>query len=228
MFFLNVWGTHRMIMMDSKAQLTVDVVVQKDDVVKRQPLTIEAFNAIREKADPWFQKAMDLALESLQSRAEIASAKFADIDGDTWKVIRKKTKSYGVSARLKIKMWPELAKVLDACRDAIASPYIVHKLPRRKQKTKAQAILRDHPTQGLPEDISRAFATARNKTELFEDWGQFEKPSFHEIRALGADLKRKAGWPNELIQQLMAHSDKEMTNHYLDKHETPWTKVERE
>jgi integrase len=36
---------------------------------------------------------------------------------------------------------------------------------------------------------------------------------------------RKQGWPEAMIQKLMAHTDKQMTAHYLGKHETPWTEI---
>jgi len=48
--------------------------------------------------------------------------------------------------------------------------------------------------------------------------------AFKECSTSGAGV-RKGGWPEELIQKLMAHSDRDMTAHYLDRHEMPWTKI---
>ena len=203
-----------------------EATIPKDEEVKRKPLTLEAFNAVRQKSPQWFKNAMDLALESLQSRAEIASAQFSNIEGDAWRIIRKKTKSHGISARLEIKMWPQLKAVVARCRNDVASPYIVHKRPEKNKPRNKGAKGRTHPTQVMAEGLSRRFAKSRSKTDFFEGWSKEELPTFHEIRALGADLKRKQGWPEDRIQKLMAHSDKEMTAHYLDKHEMPWTRIE--
>ncbi len=53
-----------------------------------------------------------------------------------------------------------------------------------------------------------------------------EKPTFHEIRALGADLARKSGWPEREIQKLLGHKTISMTEKYLDRHEINWDKIE--
>lgn len=200
--------------------------IKRPEKVARKPLSIEGFHAVREKAPDWFKAAMDLALESLQGRSEIAAAAFADVKNGVWRVIRKKTKSHGVSARLEIVLWPELAATIASCRNDIVSPFIVHKRPEKIKPRSQQAAERTHPTQILPAQLSREFAKARAKTEYFAGWALDEMPTFHEIRSLGADRKRKQGWPEDLIQKLMAHSDKEMTAHYLDKHDAPWTKIE--
>jgi integrase len=191
----------------------------------RQPLLIEGFNAIRQEAPIWFQRAMDLALESVQGRNEIAQARFEHIENNEWHVIRNKTKSHGTAARLKIKLWPELLSIISNCRDDIASPFIIHKKPVRLMGRDQRGKERVHPTQIMKEDLSREFAKAREASKFYAGMDEAARPTFHEIRALGADLKRKQGWPEAMIQKLMAHTDKQMTAHYLGKHETPWTEI---
>ncbi|VAW60027.1 hypothetical protein MNBD_GAMMA08-2930 [hydrothermal vent metagenome] len=44
------------------------------------------------------------------------------------------------------------------------------------------------------------------------------RPSFHEVRALGAELYRQAGWAEDSIQQLLGHTNAKMTQTYLDRH----------
>jgi len=193
--------------------------------VQRKPLTMEGFEAIRGQAPEWLRRAMDLALESLQGRTELSKAKREHLDGDIWYIVRQKTESWGVSARMRVHVWPELRKCLLACQNLpgkkgvpIASPFIVHKEPQRLKAKKDQSKRREHHTQVLPEDLTRAFAAARDACEMFQAMPPEERPTFHEIRALGADRKRKAGWSTEAIQLLMTHTDEEMT-------EPPWTDV---
>ena len=76
---------------------------------------------------------------------------------------------------------------------------------------------RSHHTQLLPEQISRAFAAARDAAGI----GGKSPPTFHEIRSLGGALLRQAGWSVEQIQALMGHSATAMTEHYLAGHEQP-------
>lgn len=212
----------------AKGRTTTNIpqqTIARDEAIMRQPLSIEGFNQIREYAPSWFQHTMDLALESLQARNELAFAKFEDIEAATWKVIRRKTQKHGISARLKIHLWPELKKAISACRDDIASPFIIHKKPIKVKARNQRSKLREHPTQIMVEELSREFAKARDKSGFYDSLDKYARPTFHEIRSLGSDLKRKSGWKDDAKQQLMAHSDKDMTEHYMNKHEMPWTEV---
>ena len=98
-----------------------------------------------------------------------------------------------------------------------ASPYLIHRLPRRARPTCLRAEERTHHTQLLPEQISRAFAAARDAAGI----GGKNPPTLHEIRSLGGALLCQAGWTVEQIQALMGHSATAMTEHYLAGHEQP-------
>ena len=80
---------------------------------------------------------------------------------------------------------------------------------------------RDHHTQILPEQLSRAFAEARDEVGIKGD----NQPTFYEIRSLGGALLREAGWSKAQVQELMVHTSESMTEHYLEGHEAPWTEV---
>ncbi len=43
-----------------------------------------------------------------------------------------------------------------------------------------------------------------------------QRPTFHEIRSLGARTYRAAGYPEAYIQALMTHADKKTTSIYLE------------
>ncbi|WP_269791590.1 tyrosine-type recombinase/integrase [Stenotrophomonas sp. Iso1] len=73
----------------------------------------------------------------------------------------------------------------------------------------------------LPEQLSRAFATARDAAGIDTD----NPPTFHEIRSWGSSLLKDAVWTNEQIRALMGHSHVAMTEQYLDGHEAPWQSV---
>jgi len=68
--------------------------------------------------------------------------------------------------------------------------------------------------------LTREFARIRDEQCLFDDLDPESHPSFHEIRALGADLYRQAGTPEPIIQRLLGHTTAAMTAHYLDGHDT--------
>lgn len=64
--------------------------------------------------------------------------------------------------------------------------------------------------QSKARDASGAYDSIKDKRE---------RPTFHEIRALGAWLYEKQGHPQEYIQALMGHADVKMTEHYQAGHD---------
>lgn len=188
---------------------------------QRERLTEDAYKAIWDVAAPWLRNAMDLSLLTLLRREDVVSARFADVhDGALWIVPAKTEGTTG--ARLKIALTGDLVDVVGRCRDDVLSPYLVHRLPEKARPKQQRARDRDHHTQVLPEQLSRAFADAR---ELAGIAGP-NPPTFHEIRSLGGALLRKAGWSEAQVQALMAHADVDMTRGYLEGHEQPWTEVQ--
>src|SRR5690349_3057358 len=132
---------------------------------QRSRLTKEAFDAIRGKAEPWLQRAMDFALVTLLRRADVVGARTSDVRAGRLHVVPKKTED-STNVRLRIAIGPELDEVLRAMRDNIVSPYLVHRLPLKARPREMRADARDHHTQVMPEQLTRAFAAARDATEL--------------------------------------------------------------
>jgi enterobacteria phage integrase len=187
---------------------------------QRDRLTRHTYEAIWQHAEPWLQRAMDLSLITLLRREDIVSAKFADIrDGALW-IIPSKTET-STGARLKLPLDGDLAELVTRCRDAVVSPYLIHRLPEKARPTGMRAKTRDHHTQVLPEQLSRAFADARDAAKLESE----NPPTFHEIRSLGAALLIEQGWTRPQVQALMCHSEAAMTDLYLGGHEQPWTEI---
>jgi len=188
---------------------------------KRARLTKKIYAAIWDQAEPWLRLAMDLSLVTLLRRDDVVSLKFSDVhDGFLW-VVPQKTEG-STLVKLKIRVGDELAALLSQARDAVLSPYVVHRLPDRARPSDKRAAARQHHTQVMPEQLTRAFQDAREAAGVAGE----NPPSFHEIRSLGGALVRDAGWTTEQVQALMGHASKSMTEHYLEGHDTPWHEVQ--
>lgn len=190
---------------------------------QRERLTKDTYDKIYEKAPQWLRNAMDISLNTLLRREDVVSLRFTDTHDNAIWVIPGKTEGT-TGARLKVNFAAdsELANVLARCRDEIISPYLVHCLPRRLKAKQQRAKERDHHTQVLPEQLSRAFAVARSAAGIEGD----NPPTFHEIRSLGGALLIQAGWTKKQVQNLMTHTSESMTEHYLEGHDLPWTEVQ--
>lgn len=187
---------------------------------QRERLTKPMYDEIWKCAEPWLRNAMDLSLLTLLRREDIASLEFSDVrDGKLWVVPGKTEGTTG--ARIRLKVEGALADVLSRCRDAVLSPYLIHRLPERARPQEKRAGKRMHHTQVLPEQLTRGFQDARDAAGIEGK----NLPTFHEIRSLGGALLRDAGWSVEQVQALMTHTSPSMTEHYLGGHEAPWTDV---
>ncbi len=187
--------------------------IRRPMVVQRERLSARQYRAVWEKAAPHIQNAMDLALYTLQRREDIARLRFADYrDGHLW-VRPHKVEKYGVA--LRIAVHEELAAVIARCRDGILSPWMVHQ-PQTANKARRGKKL-------APASLSRGFKEARDAADpaLFPQ-DPAKRPSFHEIRGLGAKQLRDAGIDP---QALLGHRDAETTRLYLDRHEIRWITV---
>lgn len=56
------------------------------------------------------------------------------------------------------------------------------------------------------------------ETDLFEDLHPERLPTFHEIRSLSSHLYARSGYETREVQNLMAHTDPDMTRAYQRGH----------
>lgn len=204
--------------MDNPAEATLKRRAKK----ARKRLTMDQYDAIHKRCDPWMQNAMDLALVTLQRRNDVARLKFDNAKDGKLYVIQEKTEKYD-TGYLAIGIGPKLKQIIRRCRDDVPSPYMVHRKPERKIKKRAGM---DHWTQVKPEMLTRAFATARDESGLFDNVPASERPTFHEIRALGIKRYRDRG---QDPQQLAGHASAKMTSNYDSGHdEIRWIEASAE
>lgn len=199
---------------ENVANKTLPIFVKR----KRGRLTLAQFKAIYQKASPLLQNGMMLGLLTLQRREDLVKLRFKDIEGDYeyLYVVQKKTEKHGDSARLKIKIGPALREVLKRCRDGVVSQYILH-------HTKDYGAAKPGSKIGI-DWLTISFASTRDLLPEFANMPSEQRPTFHEIRALGGHLYEQAGVDPQI---LFGHTDKAMTERYLEGHKGPvWTETE--
>ena len=197
---------------DNVALVTRQTTVE----VKRQRLTLEAWQAIHEAAaglDPWVQRSMELALVSGQPREVIGRALFSDIKEDAWWAHRGKT---GAQIMIPLALRLDavdmsLRDVVTACRDAVVSRNLIHHSRRRTKSRPGDPVHID--------TISRGFARARERAGITGE----APPSFHEIRSLSERLYHRQGIDT---QALLGHKDPRTTAIYRDGRGAEWIRVQ--
>jgi integrase len=102
-----------------------------------------------------------------------------------------------------------------------ASPYLIHRKPQKARRGSTEG--KAHWTCVNPQYLSKAFELARDSALDKSDQRRYghlaakERPTFHEIRDLGARLCRSQGVPEAAIQALMTHASKRTTQIYLER-----------
>jgi integrase len=182
----------------------------------RLPIDVDGFKAIHKIAPGWLALAMEQSLVTLQARLEICNMRHADYRDGHLFVIRDKVSGDSDMAFIKIALTPQLEDLRSRALklDSVASPYLVHRAPERRRRQWTEG--KPHWTYINPDYLTKAFAEAREQSRVYAHLKPDERPSFHEIRGLGARLYREQGMPEGDIQALMTHAHKRTTQIYLD------------
>lgn len=182
----------------------------------RQQLDVQGFWAIHRCAPAWLQLAMEQSMVTLQARLEVCNMRHTDYRDCYLFVIRDKVSGDSDMAFIKIAVTPQLDELRRrSLRTGIASPFLVHRAPDRRRREWTEG--KPHWTYVVPDYLSKAFAEARDKVDRFDQMGAGERPTFHEIRGLGARLYRSQGMHEDAIQALMTHAHQRTTQIYLDR-----------
>jgi integrase len=195
-----------------------EYTLKKKQKTVRKRLTEDEFAVIHKNSPIWLQNAMDLAYITLQRRSDIVQIRFSDIKSKHLFVIQHKTKKHD-TAYIKIEVSEPLARLIKRCQDSTISPFVIHRKPKRIIKRDGL----DHWTQIAPDYLSRIFKQVRDSLVEFKEVPMSERPTFHEIRALGIKKMKDAGMNP---QQLAGHASEGMTKNYDSGHDSiRWTEA---
>jgi hypothetical protein len=183
---------------------------------RRLPMNVAGFKAIHAAAPAWLKIAMEQSLVSLQARTEICNTQHKHYRDGYLFVIRDKISGDSDMAFIKIRLTAQLEDIRSRALklDSVASPYLIHRAPDRRYRKIAKSL--PHWTYIRPDYLTKAFAEAREASGIYAHLEPDQRPSFHEIRGLGARLYQDRGVPEADIQALMTHSSKRTTEIYLD------------
>ena len=196
----------------------VDPTIIKPEEVKRQRLSLEGFHKIFPHASRVTQNAMLLSLHTLQREADICNFKRKDIkEGNLCFQQQKSGEIRGQRYITRVRITPTVKMILNRCKDGILSPYIIHNSYQSKKKLWGK--------QMSPNSISQGFTRARERSGFYADLKPEGRPTFHEIRALGADLYKKGGMAEKYIKDMLGHKNIDMTKYYLSGHDVVYIDI---
>jgi integrase len=178
--------------------------LKRQEKIKRNRLSIEAFNAIRTCAPDWLKNAMDIALVTGQRVGDIAEMKHSDIKYGFLFIKQSKT-----SHALQFPIVGQLQEVINRCKSTDCD-YLIN--------IKGKPITSGH--------ISRCFCEARKESGVYDNIEN--PPSFHEIRSLSARMQKKSGLDKKTIQNWLGHSSEQMTDLYLSRAEEDYQMIPQE
>lgn len=203
---------------------------------KRRRLSPKAFKKIYEEAGnankEFLQIAMVLSLLTTMRRGDICALTFDEhvTENHLRKIINKSEAQKG-TAHASALSWnlqehKALRSVINKARKLSLKnarcPYLIS----YKYEKFFKGEEKSHHYQVLPNYLTKEFRAIRNR--LFK-LGKIDKASststFHEVRSLASHLFDKSGENIEDVQELLAHSDKKMTQHYQSGHETEWKEI---
>lgn len=199
---------------------------------RRQRITLAQFLAIYAIAPDWLPWCMTLAFHLALRRVDLVNLRFDDLTGDRIVSPIRKTDSKAREMEATSVDFPihqDVRRVISAARLSSLKngrcPFIIHRAPERRTKRAKDALKSGslkHPAQVLPQFASKEFNKVRSiaagDTGLFEGMDSREMPTLHEIRALSSHLYENAGYEINAVQNLMAHTDPDMTRNYQKGH----------
>lgn len=202
---------------DNLAEKTMAAVLP-DKV--RQPIRFEELMAIREISPDYLQRAIDLALHSLQRREDLTKLKRDDIDlqNNTFTVKQGKTANYKKPIFIQVDMHPELRQAVLFCMESrftFICPYLLHAMP--KKLTQQIRESKSHHMAMTPQWLTNEFAKYRDKSGIFDHLTPEEKPTLHEIRALG-EYRVMQRYGKDYAKALAGHATEAMFEHYVGRH----------
>lgn len=187
---------------------------------RRTRHTLDGYRTIHAIAPQWLKNAMDIGLLSLQRRADIASLHRDQVNltTNTIRVLQEKTRNYKDPVYIEIEMGDELRAAIESCLNSnIDCPYLIHTRPYRITRQVRES--KPHVFAVTESHITKIFQQCRDKSGAYNHLQPEERPTFHDIRALGIWLYEQAGFPDSYISALSGHATTAMLEHYKAGHE---------
>ncbi|HEX5360401.1 MAG TPA: hypothetical protein VFW49_04830, partial [Fluviicoccus sp.] len=219
---IDLWAyiTHQGWAPDNIAERTMEAIVPPK---VRQRHTPEALAAIRAISPDYLQRAIDLAINSLQRRADLVkiTRTMINIPANTLTVLQEKSRNYKKPVYIEVDMHPELLAAVMACLTtplAFKCPYLLHYRPARNNKK--QQMKKLHHLAMTEDFLTREFGRYRDQSGVYADLDPAQRPSFHDLRALGiTQVTEKYG--KAYAMALAGHADERMWEHYMEGHDEP-------
>ena len=183
--------------------------------VLRKPHTQAGYDAIFSIAPDWMQRAMEIAVTSLQRRADLTRLHKDQIDLErgTITIQQRKTEKYKTPVFIEIEMGERLRAAVSAClQSGLLCPYLLHRKPERISKKKL------HPFALTDSFLTHEFAKYRDLSGAYNHLTPAERPTWHSLRGFGIHLYQEAGYSNEYIMALSGHASEQMVEYYADGH----------
>ena len=216
----DLWGymVHQGWCIDNLPAKTMQAILPEK---QRTRHTLDAVMQIRAISPDYLQRAIDLALHSLQRRADLVKLKRTSVNvvNNTMTVLQQKTLKYANPVYIEIDMHPELGAAVQACLSthlAFQCPYLLHYKPKRMTEQVTEGKLHKFAiTEGF---LSKEFAKYRDMAKVYDHLAHCQRPSFHDLRALGIVLITEK-YGKDYAMALAGHADERMWKHYLKGHE---------
>jgi len=209
--------THQGWASENVASKTMEAIVPSKQRLRH---TLESLIAIRDISPDHLKRAIDLALHSVQRRADLVKLKRTAINlpNNTMTVLQEKSRNYTNPVYIEVDMHPELQQAVIACVSsplAFQCPYLLHYRPQLITKQTKQKL---HHLAMTEDFLTREFKKYRDLSNVYADLEDSQKPSFHDIRALGIKLITEK-YGQAYAMALAGHADERMWKHYLEGHD---------
>jgi|GEM_PF-783178 len=201
----------------------VEINLKSPEKRRRQRHTFEGYQKVKAAAPDWLKRAMDIALFSVQRRSDLVEIDILTHINQaerTIDILQQKTRTYANPVYISIKMGDSLWEAVEsAIKSPTKCPKLIHCKPGRSDRRDIEA--KSHAFAVLPDYLTKQFRKYRDASGAYDHLEKEERPSFHDIRALGILMYHKAGYPMDYIMALAGHAKQTTTEHYIEGHEKP-------
>ncbi|WP_179989867.1 phage integrase Arm DNA-binding domain-containing protein [Acinetobacter sp. YH1901141] len=183
----------------------------------------ESIEVIKAICPSWLKLAIDLAIHSIQRRADLVVIERSSINikDNTMTVLQHKSLNYDKPVFIEVDMHPELREVILQCIEhsmRLRCPFLIATRPERI--TAHNRNIKLHPFAVTEDHLTKQFKKYRDLSGAYDHLEPNERPSLHDLRALGIyNITQKYG--KKYAQALAGHATVKMTDHYLEGHEAP-------